>query len=126
MNLTRSPVPVALDFARRLGHCSGEEVLDIQRKRLTELLLHAWRHKDYYHALLSEHGVVEDGVVRLDRFTDIPVLTKELIRANGPRMRASLLMPPPPIFQSPSLGLCRIDTWIPDSSQHAMEGSFRF
>ncbi len=70
---------------------SPERIADVQRARLTDLLRHAWAQAPYYRDTLESCGAVRDGRVNLDRFTDIPFLTKEVIRAEGDRLRAKTL-----------------------------------
>jgi phenylacetate-CoA ligase len=70
---------------------SAERIAEVQRARLAELLHHAWAQVPYYRDTLESSGAVRDGRVNLDRFTDIPFLTKEVIRAEGDRLRAKVL-----------------------------------
>lgn len=70
---------------------SPERIADVQRSRLSALLRHAWEQAPYYRDVLESCGAVRDGRVDLDRFTDIPFLTKDNIRAEGDRLRANAL-----------------------------------
>jgi phenylacetate-CoA ligase len=85
-----SGVPAELALIAEIEH-SPERIAEIQRTRLSELLRHAWAQVPYYHDVLESCGAVRDGRVDLDRFTDIPYLTKEVIRAEGDRLRAKTL-----------------------------------
>jgi phenylacetate-CoA ligase len=58
----------------------------LHEQRLTALLRHAWATTDYYREILTEAGVVRDGVVDLAHFTDVPCLTKEIIRKEFDRL----------------------------------------
>ena len=78
LKATNSPIPGELRFIRSIERKSREEILDLQNQRLTALLQHAWKHTDYYREVLSDCGVVRDGKVDLDRFEDIPFLTKDI------------------------------------------------
>ncbi len=60
-------------------------------KRLEQLLYHAWSQTDYYREVLEACGAVRSGKVNLDRFEDIPFLTKDIIRSQGERLRAKSL-----------------------------------
>jgi phenylacetate-CoA ligase len=71
-----------------LERASANEVRAFQQQRLERLLLHAWRHTDYYHDVLESCGAVRDGNVNLDRFEEIPFLTKDIIRTQFERLRA--------------------------------------
>jgi phenylacetate-CoA ligase len=70
---------------------SPQKVRAIQEERLEKLLYHAWSQTDYYHEVLEHCGAVLNGRVNLDRFTDIPFLTKDIIRAQGDRLIAKSL-----------------------------------
>jgi len=70
---------------------SAERIAEIQRSRLAELLRHAWSQVPYYRDVLESCGAVRDGRVDLDRFTDIPFLTKDVMRSEGDRLRAKTL-----------------------------------
>jgi len=59
---------------------SEQEVKDLQRKRLTDLLLHAYQHVPYYRKILRESGVVKHFQVDLNRFKHIEMLDKDRIR----------------------------------------------
>jgi phenylacetate-CoA ligase len=64
-----------------------------QEERLEKLLHFAWSQTEYYHEVLEHCGVIRDGRVNLDRFADIPFLTKDIIRAQGTRLLAKTLPP---------------------------------
>ncbi|MFA5075830.1 MAG: phenylacetate--CoA ligase family protein [Patescibacteria group bacterium] len=74
--ITGSKVPDNLKRLRRMS-------LVDQRSALEEILLHAYNHVPYYHKILSESGVVDNGQVNLDNFNRIPLLTKDIIRQEG-------------------------------------------
>jgi phenylacetate-coenzyme A ligase PaaK-like adenylate-forming protein len=63
----------------------------IHEERLGALLHHAWSQTDYYREVLEGCGAVRAGKVNLDRFEDIPFLTKDIIRSQGERMMAKSL-----------------------------------
>jgi phenylacetate-CoA ligase len=89
LEATGSAVPRELALLRRIERKSTTEIRAIQEERLTRLLCHAWRHTDYYRHVLSAAGVVVDGTVHLERFERIPILTKDIIRRDGERLRAT-------------------------------------
>lgn len=70
---------------------SPERIAEVQRRRLEALLRHAWEQVPYYREVLESCGVVREGRVKLERFTEIPFLTKDIIRAEGDRLRARAL-----------------------------------
>jgi len=65
---------------------SPQKLQAIHEDRLEKLLHHAWSETEYYHEILEHCGVIRNGRVNLDRFTDIPILTKDIIRAQGDRL----------------------------------------
>lgn len=65
-----------------------KEILNIQEERLQELLLHAYKNVPYYRDLFDEMSLVKDDVFDLARFSEIPPLTKDVIRSEGVRMHS--------------------------------------
>jgi phenylacetate-CoA ligase len=63
----------------------------VQHSRLEQLLHHAWSQTDYYREVLEACGAVRSGKVNLDRFNDIPFLTKDIIRSQSERLIAKSL-----------------------------------
>jgi len=59
---------------------SSEEIRKYQREQLEKLLRHAFQHVPYYRKIMQEYGVVRNDDIILDRFTDLPFLTKSIIR----------------------------------------------
>jgi phenylacetate-CoA ligase len=90
LRISGSGVPGELALISEIER-SAERVAEVQRTRLAELLRHAWSQVPYYRDTLQACGAVRDGRVNLDRFSDIPLLTKEVIRAEGDRLRAKAL-----------------------------------
>jgi len=77
--VTRSRIPQYLAEFRRLEAADFATVRADEERRLFDLLRHASAHVPYYQQLLGDCGVVRDGKVDLDRFSDIPILTKDHI-----------------------------------------------
>ncbi len=90
LRVSGSGVPGELSMIREIER-SAERIAETQRARLLGLLRHAWAQVHYYHDVLESCGAVRDGRVDLDRFPDIPFLTKDIIRAEGDRLRAKAL-----------------------------------
>src|SRR5690606_12904296 len=86
-----NPILSEFQFLRVLERQPAPVVEEVQRHRLTALLRHAWENTDYYHEVLGDGGVVRDGRVNLDRFEEIPFLTKDIIRQQGDRLRCRVL-----------------------------------
>jgi phenylacetate-CoA ligase len=86
--LTNREVLREIALIESLERASPDRVREFQQQRLERLLHHAWRHTDYYRDVLESCGAVRDGNVNLDRFEDIPFLTKHIIRTQGERLRA--------------------------------------
>ncbi|WP_265112390.1 phenylacetate--CoA ligase family protein [Halosolutus halophilus] len=79
-------MPENLQTIRRLNLADSEEIEQYQRRRLTDLLYHAHQTVPYYAEILTEAGVVVDGDVHLENFTEIPLLTKETLRRQQDRL----------------------------------------
>jgi phenylacetate-CoA ligase len=86
--LLRPGVLRELDLIQSIEKSSPAAIKHVQRERLQRLLHHAWNTTEYYREVLEQCGAVTAGVVNLDRFEDIPFLTKDIIRAQGSRLRA--------------------------------------
>ena len=86
-----SPIIDELKFIRSIERKSPEEIREIQNNRLSGLLRHAWENTEYYREVLNDCGVVRDGTVNLDRFEDIPFLTKSIISNERSRLKANIL-----------------------------------
>lgn len=93
LRLLRPATRRELALLRRLDRAPAGEVWALHEERLEALLLHAFGQTDYYREVLGDLGVVRGGRVDLGRFGEIPVLTKEVIRVQGGRLRARELPP---------------------------------
>ncbi len=60
----------------------------LQDERLKQILFHVNATVPYYRKIFRDCGVVIDGNVNLQKFTDIPLLTKEIIRREGENLYA--------------------------------------
>lgn len=81
----------APEYFRELVECESLEIEETERRcdaKLEALLLHAHRKVPYYRKVLAECGAVRNGTVLLDRFSEVPVLTKEIIRREGENLYA--------------------------------------
>lgn len=84
-----SRIPQHLKTIKQLEFASREQIQELANRKLEQLLLHAYSNVPYYHELLPECGVLSEGKVILDNFSRIPVLTKEIIRAQGNNLYSS-------------------------------------
>ena len=67
---------------------SSDTVQQFTRHRIIDLLHYAANNVPYYTEILQDVGVVKDGKVDLDRYGDIPPLTKATIRREGTRLHS--------------------------------------
>ena len=88
--LLRPGVLRELDYIKSIEKSSPAAIKDVQRERLQRLLHHAWNTTEYYRDVLEQCGAVKAGTVNLDRFDDIPFLTKDIIRSQASRLRTNL------------------------------------
>lgn len=93
-----------LKLLRRLERASPEEIRALRDQRLTDLLIHAWRHTEYYREVLADCGVVVDGKVHLHRFSQLPLLTKDVLLREQSRLRARETAPGRKPFRNSSGG----------------------
>jgi len=85
---------------------SPQTLRAIHEERLEKLLYRAWSQTDYHHEILEHCGVLRNSRVDLDRFTDIPFLTKDIIRAQANRLRAKRSSIPEVSMSTPSTSSC--------------------
>jgi len=67
---------------------SSEEIRKYQREQLEKLLRHAFQHVPYYRKIMQEYEVVKGNNIILDRFTDLPFLTKSIIREHVENLKS--------------------------------------
>ncbi len=83
LHASGSRIPKNLREIAKYEYASREELEKLGRVNLEKLLLHAYHNVPYYRKTLRNCGVINDDKVRLDRFSDIPILTKDIIRSEG-------------------------------------------
>ena len=59
---------------------SRDDLRSRQEAALRSLLRSAHQHVPYYREIISKHGLVDGGDIRLERFSSFPLLDKELLR----------------------------------------------
>jgi len=74
------PVFTKYRFLKSVEYKSQNELLDLQNKKLETILKHACEYVPYYKKLLADSDSVKNGKVNLDNFTNIPPLTKNIIK----------------------------------------------
>ena len=84
-----SKIPQYLKIIKQLEFAGREQIEELANEKLERLLLHAYNNVPYYRKLLPECGVIKAGKVVLENFSGIPVLTKEIIRAEGKNLYSS-------------------------------------
>jgi phenylacetate-CoA ligase len=103
-HLQRNPIPKELKLLRSIEFKSPGYILSLQEERLKNLLLHAWNNTDYYKQILEKCGVVRSGIVNLDRFEEIPILTKDIIKSEEKRLKAKSLPSYRKVYENSSGG----------------------
>ncbi len=84
--------PDALGYFSTIQQLSDrhpEGVQQYQQNQLAELLQHASRTVPYYRELLDDRNVITNGSVDIDRFSDLPLLTKAELRSENERLRST-------------------------------------
>ncbi|MBA7485878.1 hypothetical protein ES707_21430 [subsurface metagenome] len=81
--VTGSKIPRYLKQIRKYEYLSQDKITELTNRKLEELLFHSYNNVPYYHKILEESDVVVGGQVRLENFSRIPILTKEIIREEG-------------------------------------------
>jgi len=75
-----SQLQSVLKFLKSREYQPRESNEKIQKKLLKKLLIHCYENVPYYRDVLVESGVMVGNEVDLTKFSNIPVLTKEIIR----------------------------------------------
>lgn len=88
MTVTGSGFPRALRSIRTAARLQGNERQTYVDEQLQILLAHAWENVPYYRRILGKAGVVTDGMVQLEHFAKLPLLTKEIIRDQGGQLHS--------------------------------------
>ncbi len=83
LHLSRNNIPRNLKEIYKYERLSRQEIDELANDKLSKLLLHAYENVPYYHNILSQCGVIDGGKVKLENFSNIPVLTKEIIKKEG-------------------------------------------
>jgi len=82
-----------LRFLKRWQWLDESRAMDLQKKRLQQLLRHAFDHVSYYRKTLKNAGIVDDsGRVELELFSKIPLLDKDTIHSNFENLKSDDLL----------------------------------
>ena len=84
----KSPYLRHLKAVEQMHGWPRERVRAYQTERLRSLVRHAFEHTDYYRDRFTAAGVAPDSVTSLADLQQLPILTKDDIRANKERMIA--------------------------------------
>ena len=66
----------------RLFYSDENKLHNYQKQRLEKLLFHAYENTKYYYDIFEDVYLIRDGKINWDRFENIPLLTKKIIREN--------------------------------------------
>lgn len=61
---------------------SPEYLLKFQKLNLTSIIRHSYDNVPYYRQIFDDIGLVENNIVNISKFKDIPILTKDSIRTH--------------------------------------------
>lgn len=68
---------------KKLFYSDRNKVEAYQKKKLEELLHYAYQHTVYYHRIFDEIGLIVNNQICWDKYDEIPMLTKDIIRKEG-------------------------------------------
>jgi len=80
--------------ADRNQYLSQNELRNLQFQKLIPLLQHSYKYVPYYHDIFNQIGVKPEDIRSWDDFQQLPILTKEQIRANRDRLLSKKLRSP--------------------------------
>lgn len=81
LRLYNSKIPKYLEMNESLFN-DRNALHDYQNQRMEKLLFHAYENTDYYQRIFDDVYLIRDGKINWDRFSDVPLLTKDIIRQN--------------------------------------------
>jgi phenylacetate-CoA ligase len=81
--LSGSKIPRNLREIKKLENLSEKEIKKYQEEKLKKILFYAYKNVPYYKKVLGKVKVVKNGIVFLENFNKIPILTKSIIRKKG-------------------------------------------
>ena len=73
-------IPKILKEIESFEYAGADVIREMTDRKLKRILLHAYTNVPYYRRILGNCGVVSGGEVKLDNFSKIPLLTKEIIQ----------------------------------------------
>lgn len=76
-------IPKILREIHSIEYAHGDEIRAMRDRKLKDILMHAHANVPYYTGILEQADVVAGGEVKLENFSNIPLLTKEIIRREG-------------------------------------------
>lgn len=80
-----------LRFLLESQYWDEEQMYHYRLKKLQRLVQYAYRHVQYYTELFNNHDIMPDDIKTLDDIEKIPILTKELARANQHKLISDIV-----------------------------------
>lgn len=91
LHVFKQEVVIGLDKIRQTQSLSIDEIKSLQEEKLRELLQHAYETVPYYQKVLKEVDCIDKNKrVKLENFSKIPILTKEIIRDEKSKLYSSV------------------------------------
>lgn len=81
-----------------------EQLKELQNEKLRKMIKHAYETVKYYRDIFDQHGLAPDDIKCVDDLPKLPILTKDMIRANFPDKLASNLYDPRSLLIGKSSG----------------------
>ena len=78
--IAKSPIPRCRALISDFDALPGETRRSLRAQRLTQLLRHAARHVPHYRKLLVDREIVRGDVIDLDRFGEVPPLSRSVLQ----------------------------------------------
>jgi len=83
LSASGNKIPKILKEISSFEFAGADEIRELTERKLKTILLHAYSNVPYYRRILNDCDVVSGNEVKLDNFSKIPLLTKEIIREEG-------------------------------------------
>lgn len=81
---TGTKISKYLKFLEKTQWWSREELQEYQNKKLRALIKHAYENVPYYHRIFRENNLTLDDIKTTEDLVKLPIITKDVIRANFP------------------------------------------
>lgn len=74
------------EYLKATERLSCDELMDIQKRKLSKLIYHAYHHVPYYHRIFDERKLKPKDIQTTDDLQRLPLLTKDVLREHEDKL----------------------------------------